>query len=61
MTFKEAQQIAARFNAKPAIWNGTEEVTGCWMDRIAWLPSAAELGKAELTKAITEANRYSGR
>ena len=59
MTFRDARDLAAEFGAKMPAFDHTSPVAGCWIDRIEWLPRAAELG--ELEQAIEEANRYSGR
>jgi hypothetical protein len=60
MTFRDARDLAAEFGAKfPAI-DHTLPVAGCWIDRIAWLPRAAEISKRALAEAIAETNRYAG-
>jgi hypothetical protein len=59
MNFRDARDLAIEFGAKTPSFDHTSPVAECWIDRIAWLPRAAELGK--LAEAIKEANRYSGR
>ncbi len=57
MTYQEAQQTAKRYGALIASWRSVGQA-GCWIDRIEWLPSAAERGPEALAEAIAEANRY---
>jgi hypothetical protein len=56
MTFADARDLAIKFGA--AVPEKTHHATQCWIDRIAWLPSAAERGPVALREAIEEANRY---
>ena len=58
MNFRDARDLAIEFGAKLPKFDHTSPVAGCWMDRIEWLPCAAQHGAAELAKAIAEANRY---
>lgn len=57
MTFKTALTIAAKFGAKPCRFNPSEEVAGCWIDRIELLAMRAERGDP-LGDYIDDANRY---
>ncbi len=52
MNRQEAEAIAVKYGAKLG------RATSCWIDRIAWLPIAAERGPQALVDAIIEANRY---
>jgi hypothetical protein len=54
MTFKQAQDTARQYGAK--MQAREHAASECWIDRIMWLPRAAERG--ELATAIAEANRY---
>jgi hypothetical protein len=57
MTFRDARDLAAEFGAKlPVRMDHTMPVAECWIDRVEWLPRAAEQG--QLDEAIEEANRY---
>ena len=58
MTFEQAKEVAIKFGAKLPRWPyaGKGTAGDCWIDRIAYLPVAAERGK--LVKAVLEANRY---
>jgi len=58
MNLRDAQDMAAEFGAKRFRGDHTSPVAGCWIDRIAWLPRAAEQGEAKLAAAIEEVNRY---
>lgn len=57
MTYRDAQDLAVEFGANKFRRNETCPTFGCWADRIAYLPNAAERGTLEA--AIAEANRYS--
>lgn len=61
MTFDEACAIAAKYGAKlPA---HETPATQCWIDRVAYIPVAAELDGAvpyRTCEAVAEANRYAG-
>ena len=61
MDFRDARDLAAEFRAKLPTFDHTSPVAGCWIDRIAWLPRAAEISEQALADAINEANRYAGR
>ena len=56
MSFRDARDMAMEFGAKVPKYDHTSPVAGCWTDRVAWLPRAAEQGK--LKEAVAEANRY---
>jgi len=58
MTFRDARDLANEFGAKLPRYDQTAPVAECWIDRIEWLPRAAEQGEAQLKAAIAEANRY---
>jgi hypothetical protein len=58
MTFTDARDLAIEFGAKLPRYDDTNPVAGCWIDRIEWLPRAAERGG--LDEAIAEADRYAG-
>jgi hypothetical protein len=58
MEFRDARDMAAEVGAKLRTFDHTSPVAGCWIDRIEWLPRAAEISERELTAAIEEANRY---
>ncbi len=60
MTFRDARDLAAEFGCKMPRFDHTAPVAECWIDRVAWLPSAAEQGKVQLACAIAECNRYAG-
>src|ERR1700730_3428030 len=57
MNLQEAQNLAAKFGARRFTRGPDSFTLGYWIDRIEWLPSAAECGKQALAKAIEEANR----
>lgn len=59
MTFHQAQEIALKFGAKQYLGDARNEAAQCWIDRIAYLPVAAEHHHHTLADAIAEANRYS--
>ncbi len=59
MTFRDARDLAIEFGAKVPSFDHASPVAGCWIDRIAALPMAADHGR--LSAAIAEANRYAGR
>ena len=59
--FRDARDMAIEFGATLPRFDHTSPVAGCWIDRIALLPMAADRGEAALAAAIEEANRYSGR
>jgi hypothetical protein len=58
MTFRDARDMAIEFGAKVPAFDHTSPVAGCWIDRIEWLPRAAEISEQALAEAIEEANRY---
>jgi hypothetical protein len=58
MDFRDARDMAIEFGAKLPRFDHTSPVAECWIDRIEWLPRAAEQGAAALQAAIEEANRY---
>jgi hypothetical protein len=58
MTFRGVRDMAAEFGAKLPTFDHKSPVAGCWIDRIEWLPRAAEISQRELTAAIEETNRY---
>ena len=58
MNFRDARDLAAEFGAKMPTFDHASPVACCWIDRIEWLPRAAERGT--LDQAIAEANRYAG-
>ena len=60
MTFRDARDLAAEFGARMPAFDHTSPVAGYWIDRIEWLPPAAEIGERALADAIKEANRYAG-
>jgi hypothetical protein len=60
LTFRDPRDLAAEFGAKLPSFDHTLPIAGCWIDRIEWLPRAAEQGEAKLLEAIAEANRYAG-
>ena len=60
MNFRDARDLAIEFGAKMPAFDHTSDIADCWIDRIAWLPIAAEQGEAELAAAIVEADRYCG-
>jgi hypothetical protein len=60
MTLRYARDLAAEFRAKLPAFDHTSPVARCWIDRIEWLPRAAEIGEQALAEAIAEANRYAG-
>ena len=55
MTFRDAQDVAIEFGAKVPALDHTSPAAGCWIDRIKWLPRAAEIGEQALADAIEEA------
>jgi hypothetical protein len=61
MEFRDARDMAAEVGAKLRTFDHTSPVAGCCIDRIEWLPRAAEIGPQALVDAIEEANRYAGR
>jgi hypothetical protein len=59
MTFEQALAIVDRhIGLKSPAFTGDAPVAQCWIDRINWVSAC---NAKELTAAITEANRYSGR
>jgi len=58
MNFRDARDLAIEFGAKVPAYDHTSPIAGCWIDRIEWLPNAAERGETALAEAIAEANRY---
>jgi hypothetical protein len=61
MTFRDARDLAIEFGTKLPTFDHTSPVTSCWIDRIEWLPRAAEIGAEALADTFAEANRYAGR
>jgi hypothetical protein len=60
MTYRDAQDLAAEFGAKRFRGEHTSPVAGCWIDRIAWRPSAAgpSWPARSPKRTGTQANRY---
>jgi hypothetical protein len=56
MTFRDARDLAAEFGAKMPSFDHTSPVAGCWIDRIEWLPRAAEISEK---KTLADAHRRS--
>ena len=54
--FYQAKEIAARYGADQPAFDASHPTAGCWIDRIAWPPSADDQGT--LAEAVAEANRY---
>jgi hypothetical protein len=57
MTFRDARDLAAEFDARMPAFDHTSPAAGCWIDRIEWLSRAAEISD----QALTEAKRSRGR
>jgi hypothetical protein len=68
MNYRDAQDLAVKFGAKPFSRGPNCHTVGCWIDRIEYLPNIVEHiecglvteeeGKAKLAEWIDEANRY---
>jgi len=58
MTFRDARDMVVEFAAKLPTFDHTNPLAGCSIDRIEWLPWAAEQGTP--ADAIDEADRYAG-
>lgn len=58
MTYRDAQDLAIKFGAKLPKFDHTNPAAQCWIDRIAYIRTAAERGIGEYHAAIAEANRY---
>jgi hypothetical protein len=50
MEFRDARDMAAEVGAKLRTFDHTSPVAGCWIDRIEWLPRAAEIGPQALVR-----------
>jgi hypothetical protein len=58
INFHQAKQIAARYGCDQPAFPASHPAAQAWIDRIARLPTADDLGR--LDEAIAEADRCSG-